>query len=157
LWRDVGTLAYYNVALGYGDGTYRPTEPVLYAQMISFITRAMVRKGFWQQQLDNSNIYPNVPGSSGHRADITTYAYYVGPLPDTDVQTQDFPTWNQPAPRGWCARALWQGIRNDLFRMPPFTFASDPVRRFYNPAPNVFTSRFINPDTQLVNCDAYTP
>ncbi len=55
------------------------------------------------------------------------------------------------------ARALWQGTRNDLFRMPPFTFASDPAQRFYNRFPDVFTSRFINPTTQTVNCDAFTP
>lgn len=143
LWRDVGTLAYYNVALGFGDGTYGPTDPVLYVQMISFIARAMVRKGFWQQQSDDPNIYPNVSASSGHRADVATYAHYVGPVPDTDVQTQDFPNWDQSAPRGWCARALWQGIRNDLFRMPPFTLSQNPTD-FYAQFPNVFTSRFIH-------------
>jgi len=41
--------------------------------------------------------------------------------------------------------------------MPPFTFYSDPAERLYNPAPNVFTSRYIEPTTQTVNCDAYTP
>jgi hypothetical protein len=98
-----------------------------------------------------------VAASTGHRADIATYAYYVGPLPDTNVQTQDFPNWDQPAPRGWCARALWQGIRNDLFRMPPFTFASNPAGRFYNQNPDVFASRYIQSTTQTVNCDAFTP
>ncbi len=137
LWRDVGTLAYYGVAHGYGDGTFGPTDPVLAVQVISFITRAMVRKGFWQQQPDDPATYPNVAASTGHRSDVATYARYVGPLPDTSDRTQDFPNWDQPAPRGWCARALWQGIRNDLFRMPPFTIP------FFAPTDLTFVSRYI--------------
>ncbi len=137
LWRDVGTLAYYNVALGYSDGTYQPTEPVLYAQMISFIARAMVRKGFWQQQPDDPALYPNIPAASGHRQDLVTYARYTGPVSDTTDPRQPWLEWDAAAPRGWCARALWQGIRNDLFRMPPFTIP------FFAPTNLTFTSRYI--------------
>lgn len=113
LWRNVGTLVHYDVARGYDAEHFVPFGPVIYAQMISFIARAMVAKGYWQQQPDDPALYPNVSPNSGHRADIATYAHYVGPVPDTDVQTQDFPNWDQPAPRGWCAQALWQGSLPD--------------------------------------------
>ncbi|MFN8512904.1 MAG: S-layer homology domain-containing protein [Chloroflexia bacterium] len=48
LWRNVRTLAHYGVAFGYGDGTFGPNDKVTYAQTISFISRAMVVKGYWQ-------------------------------------------------------------------------------------------------------------
>src|SRR5215210_8015716 len=77
LWRNVGTLAFYNVARGYPDGRYRPTSSVLYAQVISFITRAMVAQGYWVAQPDTPSLFPDVPASSGHREDMATYYTYV--------------------------------------------------------------------------------
>ena len=109
LWRNVGTIAHYGVAFGYGDMTFQPTGAVLYAQTISFISRAMVTKGYWQQQPENPNLYTNVPASSGHRADISTFVYYAGALPDYPT-SGPFPVWNQPATRDWFSRALYQAL-----------------------------------------------
>src|SRR5262249_38214743 len=83
LWRNVGTLARYGVARGYQDGTYNPTGDVLYAQVASIITRAMVTQGRWTFQPDDPALYPNVPADSGHRQDLTTYIHYAGALPGT--------------------------------------------------------------------------
>ncbi len=60
------------MARGYQDGSYKPTNKVLNAQVISFITRAMVTKGYWQAQPDDPALYPDVPAASGHRADLAT-------------------------------------------------------------------------------------
>ena len=111
LWRDVGTLNHYGVARGYPDGRYRPTANVLRVQTISFIARAMVAQGRWVQQPDNPSLYPNVPAGSGHRADLATYATYVGLVPGTSSATQGWGDWDQPATRGWFAEALWQALR----------------------------------------------
>jgi len=111
LWRNVGTLNHYGVALGYPDGRYRPTVDVLRVQTISFITRAMVARGRWVQQPDNPGVYPNVPVTSGHRADLATYATYVGLVPGTSAASQGWGDWDQPATRGWFAEALWQALR----------------------------------------------
>jgi len=111
LWRNVGTLAYYDVARGYQDGTYQPTGTVLYAQTVSFITRALVRIGYWQQLPDDPTIYPNIPSSSGHRADIATYVAYAGPLPGAPSTPQQWSGWDQPSTRAWFAMTLWQAIR----------------------------------------------
>ena len=110
LWRNVGTLAFYDVARGYQDGTYKPTNPVLYAQTISFITRAMVAKGYWQlETVDNPGLYPNITIESGHRWDVLTYYKYAGAIPGTDP-TATWGNWSQPSTRGWFAQALWQAF-----------------------------------------------
>lgn len=108
LWGAVGTLAGRGVARGYPDGTFDPTGAVLHAQTISFITRAMVSKSLWQQQLDDPSLYPEVPVTSGHRADITTYVAYTGGLPDRPT-TGAF-DWDSPSSRAWFARSLWQAL-----------------------------------------------
>jgi uncharacterized protein YkwD len=109
LWRNVGTLAARGVAKGYQDGTFNPTGPVLHAQVISFIARGMVAKGRWQAQPDDPSLYPQVPASSGHRADIATYVAYAGALPDRPT-SGPLNDWNGPATRAWFARALWQAL-----------------------------------------------
>jgi hypothetical protein len=107
LWGNVGTLAYYDIIHGYGDGTFGPTNPVLRAQVISFITRAMVHMGCWNMAPDVQGTYPNVPDVSGHRQDIATYAHYVGPLASRDGNPyKDFPDWDKSAPRWWVAEKL---------------------------------------------------
>lgn len=108
LWNSVGALAARGVARGYADGTFDPLGPVLQAQTISFIARAMVSKGRWQQQADDPKLYQSVPASSGHRADITTFVAYAGPLPDRPLGTAF--DWNQPSTRAWFARAFWQAL-----------------------------------------------
>lgn len=123
LWGAVGQLAARAVARGYAEaGTcgdaqstpcYAPRDNVLYVQIISFITRAMVAQGHWTAATtDDSAIYPNVPMSSGHRFDLITYAANVGPLPGTSAVMDQFPQWDQDASRGWFAEALWRALNS---------------------------------------------
>lgn len=109
LWRAVGTLAYYEVARGYGNGTYGTLDPVLHVQTIAFITRAMVRQGHWSWQPDNPALFSMIPASTGHRSDLATYVHYVGPPPGTDPLAA-WPAWDTPATRAWFASALWQAL-----------------------------------------------
>lgn len=109
LWRNIGTLAHYNVARGYEDGTFHPTEAVVQAQTISFITRAMIAKGYWQAQPDDGALFPNLPASSGHRGDLATYVHYAALPPDTSAGA-NWDTWNRPTSRAWFARTLWQAL-----------------------------------------------
>ena len=112
LWRSVAILAEHQVAKGYGDGTYGTTSPVLNAQVISFITRAMVAKGYWQPQPDDGTTYPNVPASSGHRQDLVTYVHYAGLVRGTTSATITFNGWDQPASRAYFAFAFWQALQS---------------------------------------------
>jgi len=111
LWRNVGTLQFYGVAKGFQDGTYNPFDNVLSAQTISFITRALVKKGTWTQAtVDDGTVYPNVPASSGHRLDLVTYVKYAGAVPDTASATGAFTAWDKASTRAWFARARWQAL-----------------------------------------------
>jgi hypothetical protein len=112
LWRNVGTLFYYNVARGFQDGTYQPTGLVLYAQTVSFITRAMVLNGYWTQQPDDPALYPNVPQSSGHRGDIATFVHHAGLLPGTTTKGQNWSVWDQPATRQWFSQTEWLALNS---------------------------------------------
>jgi hypothetical protein len=110
LWRNVGTLAHYRVAFGYDPTHFAPTDRVTQAQTISFITRAMVRKGFWTPAtVDQPHLFPNVTFASGHRWDLLTFHAYVGAPPDT-TPTANWSTWQSPATRGWFARTLQQAM-----------------------------------------------
>ncbi len=111
LWRNIGTLAHYDVARGYADGTFHPTEAVVQAQTISFIARAMIAKGYWQAQADDAALFPNIPASSGHRGDLATYVHYAALPPDTSARA-DWATWNRSASRAWFARTLWQALES---------------------------------------------
>jgi hypothetical protein len=121
LWNAVGVLAAKGVAKGYTDGAtcapanapcYAARDNVLYAQVISFITRAMVQKGYWMAATsDDGTVYPNIPVDSGHRLDFVTYTNNVGPVPGTSSKTQNFDAWNQPATRAWFAQALWLALQ----------------------------------------------
>ncbi len=110
LWRNVGTLAYYGVAKGYGDGTYGPLNQVLNIQTIAFIARAMVARGYWRRQDDDPRLHPNIPASSGHRGDIATYIRYAGPIRGTGATTAAWEGWDLPATRGWFAFVQWQAL-----------------------------------------------
>ena len=83
---------------------------MLYAQVISFITRGMVARGYWQQRADDPTVYPNVPASSGHRADLATFAAHAGPLPGTASAAEEWAVWDQPATRRWFVQAQWQAF-----------------------------------------------
>ncbi|MGN6809344.1 MAG: choice-of-anchor Q domain-containing protein [Thermomicrobiales bacterium] len=121
LWASVGSLAFYDVARGYQPATcvsrgfpppcFGPLDDVLNAQVISFITRAMVKKGYWTQvTTDDPALYPNVSLASGHRFDVLTYYYNAGAIPTTTPYTS-WTDWNQPATRGWFAQAEWQALQ----------------------------------------------
>ena len=110
LWQAIAILADHGVAKGYGDGTYGTTSPVLNAQVISFITRAMVAQGYWEPQGDDGTLYPNVPIDSGHREDLVTYGHYAGTVRGADLPEGDFAGWDQPSSRAWFAFALWQAL-----------------------------------------------
>jgi hypothetical protein len=111
LWRNAGTLAFYDVARGYRDGTYDPTGNVLHAQAVSFITRAMIRKGYWEYQGDNAAYYTAVPTASGHRQDAVTFYTYAGNIPGTSAPTD---TWggdtgyDGQSTRNYFVNVLWQ-------------------------------------------------
>jgi hypothetical protein len=103
-------MAAHKVANGYGDGTFGTTSPVLNAQVISFITRAMMSQGYWQLQPDDAKVYSNVPGTSGHRQDLVTYTHYAGAVRGTAGTAASFEGWNAPASRAWFAFTFWQAL-----------------------------------------------
>jgi hypothetical protein len=110
LWRNVGTLAHYQVAFGYDPTHFAPTDKVTQAQTISFITRAMVKKGFWTSvTTDQPKLFPNVTFTSGHRWDLLTFYAYDSAPPDC-TPTVNWDTWQSPATRGWFARTLQQAM-----------------------------------------------
>ncbi|MFN8515064.1 MAG: S-layer homology domain-containing protein [Chloroflexia bacterium] len=114
LWNAVAILAAHEVAAGYGDGRFGPNDDVTGAQLVSFVTRAMIEKGYWQPAAaDDTTIYPNVPASTGHRIDLVTYVQHVGALPDHPANA-DWASWNDPATRAWFARTLWQALEPTL-------------------------------------------
>lgn len=110
LWQAIAILADHQVAKGYADGTYGTTDPVLNAQVISFITRAMVDAGYWTFQPDDNTVYPNVAPDSGHRVDLVTYVHYAGLVRGTSGATGSFDGWDQPSSRAYFAFALWQAL-----------------------------------------------
>jgi hypothetical protein len=79
LWNDVNVLADRGIARGFGDGTYNPTGQVTQGQMISLIARAMVAKGYWQNQPDTGCL-STVPATGQDRQDIVNYCHYVPDL-----------------------------------------------------------------------------
>ena len=85
---------------------------MLKAQAISFVTRAMVAKGYWAQQATDPNLYGGALLGTGHEQDATTYWHYTrarGGVPD-HPEGGGFPT-GEAAPRGWVARLLWAAIQ----------------------------------------------
>jgi hypothetical protein len=114
LWRNVGTLAHYGVAFGYGDGRFGPNDKVTYAQTISFISRAMVVKGYWQARTAPPDPVPygGVLGNTGHQNDVATFLFYTGSyggVPD-HPQGGGFADWNTPSSRAWFSRVLWAAL-----------------------------------------------
>jgi len=109
LQNDVRVLADYGVARGFGDGTYQPTSSIAQAQIISLITRAMVAKGYWTLQNDNSS-FPNVPASSGHRQDIITFDFYTKAF-STDPSFFSDSNYASPAERRFVARIVYEAVK----------------------------------------------
>jgi hypothetical protein len=123
LWGAVGQLAGRNVARGYSDPAacapsaapcYAPRDNVLQAQVLSFIARVLVAKGYWQQQPTDPNLYGGALNGTGHEQDVATFVHYTqdfGGVPDYPAGGS-FPGWNQPATRAWFARALWAALQS---------------------------------------------
>jgi hypothetical protein len=121
LWNRVAELANRNIARGYTDAPtcapastpcYAPRDFVLHAQVLSFIARAMEDKGYWAAQPADPALYGGVLTGTGHEQDVATYLFYTqgqGGVPDYPA-AGGFPAWDQPATRGWFARALWAAL-----------------------------------------------
>jgi hypothetical protein len=113
LWNDVSVLAFHDVARGFGDHTFRPRADVVHGQVVSFVARTFVAKGWWvPTQQDDPSVYPGVPADSGHRLDVLTFAQYAGVIPGTSGKSDP---WNDPntgyasqASRAWVAGVIWQ-------------------------------------------------
>ncbi len=112
LWRAIGQLATRGIARGYGDGTYRPRDPVLHIQAISFVTRALIAAGSWQAQPDDPRLFPEITAASGHRTDLLTYLHYVGALPGLapGAAWSGPDGWEGAATRAWFAELLWRAL-----------------------------------------------
>jgi hypothetical protein len=139
LMTRVATLQRHAVVRGYQDAVcrgqgkappcYGPLDTVKYGQVLLFIARAMVAKGYWQLQPDDRTIFPDQVGAPGadpdrdqqtldHRA-VVTYIHYAGAPPDVANSHAPFAValtgggaagWGAAAPRAWFARAFWQAL-----------------------------------------------
>ncbi|MFN8514244.1 MAG: S-layer homology domain-containing protein [Chloroflexia bacterium] len=88
---------------------FGPNDKVSYAQVISFVSRALkLDEDFaWQSQPNGDLPYSGVP--TVHQRDVRTYHFYAGTIPDAP-STQS--GWNQPAPRAWVALVLYQALQS---------------------------------------------
>ena len=118
LWRNVGTLAYYDIARGYEDGTYGPRNEMLGVQAIALIARGMVSMGAWSLQPDDPTIYPNVTIAAQDRQDLVTYIRYMGLLPGTTAVTGNWDDWNKPVARQSFAVLIYQVLTTSAFFSP---------------------------------------
>jgi hypothetical protein len=97
---------------------------VRHGQVILFIARAMVAKGYWTLQPDNPALFPELVGTTereirDHRM-VVTYVHYAGVPPDVDATPgAAFAIWGEAAPRSWFARALWQALDSHFGRDEP--------------------------------------
>jgi len=107
LWNDVNILADYSVALGFGDGTYQPTTSIAQGQIISLVTRAMVAKGYWQDQNDDGS-FPQIPPGSGHRVDVITFNFYTNGALATYFSGGNYAS---PADRRFVARIAYDAVK----------------------------------------------
>jgi hypothetical protein len=112
LWRHVATLAGRGVAKGFTDGTFRPNEPVLKIQAISFVARAFVTAGRWTWQ-EVPGCYPNIPAISGHRQDAETYVAHTGGI-EGRPYCNPWPDAFEPASRAWFAGILHLALENSV-------------------------------------------
>ncbi|HEY8602649.1 MAG TPA: S-layer homology domain-containing protein, partial [Thermomicrobiales bacterium] len=93
---------------------YAPRDQVLHAQVLSFITRAMISQGYWSPQPSDPALFGGVLNGTGHEQDVATYIFYTqhgGGVPGYPV-SGGFAAWNQPATRGWFAQALWAALNS---------------------------------------------
>jgi len=79
--------------------------------VVSFVSRAMVRKGYWTAQSDNSTYYSAVPMASGHRQDAVTFYTYAGNIPGTSAPTDSWggdTGYSGQSTRSYFVQVLWQ-------------------------------------------------
>ncbi len=103
-WAAVRLLADRDIARGFPDGTFQPTGKLTRQQAISFVSRAMVALGQWQEQ-SATVLFSDV--ALDHRADVATYVRYVGGVPAAvsgRLGAADV------AVRGWYAEVLWEAL-----------------------------------------------
>ena len=117
LWNDVASLAFYGVAQGFPTNEFRPYDPVVHGQVVSFVVRSLNYidgdKPDWNTvTADDPTVYPGVPASSGHRLDLVTFVTNAGLVPGTSAKTNPY---NDPATgyaanasRAFVAQTLWQ-------------------------------------------------
>ena len=134
----VATLQRHGVVRGYQDEVctgqgktppcFGPLDRVKNGQVLLFIARAMVAKGYWTLQADDRTIFPDQNGAPGadpntdqqtldHRM-VVTYINYVGNPPDVaDVRAPFLRAgvaaggWGDDSSRAWFARAFWPAIQ----------------------------------------------
>jgi hypothetical protein len=139
LMTRVATVQRHNVARGYQDEVcasqgktppcYGPLDTVKYGQVLLFIARAMVEKGYWTLQDDDRTIFPDQNGAVGadpntdqqtkdHRM-VVTYVHFVGNPPDVQDVHAPFQRsgvaqggWGDDSTRAWFARAFWPAIQS---------------------------------------------
>jgi hypothetical protein len=133
LMTRVATLQRHNVVRGYqaeicqerglDPPCYGPLDTVKYGQVLLFIARVMVEKGYWALQPDDRSIFPDQNGAEGadpntdqqtrdHRM-VVSYVHYVGAPPDVaDVHAPFLRGgvaaggWADDSSRAWFARLL---------------------------------------------------
>ena len=116
LWRDIGALQHYGVALGYTAGDcaakgeafpcFGPTDTVTYAETIIFITRAIIAKGYSVSQPNGPQPYVGVPAVFA--GTVVTFPLHAGAGWRYRAPGQ----LEHPAARGWFARVLWQALNS---------------------------------------------
>jgi S-layer homology domain len=112
LQRAVGTMAHYDIMVGYGDGKFGPFDKISYLQTVQVISRGFVFKGYWTKAtVDDPTIYPNVVLSHDERLDLVTFVQNAGLLPGFANTTGRAPL-DLAAPRDWTAEALWQALNS---------------------------------------------
>ena len=134
----MATLQRHGVAQGYQDEVcaararpppcYGPLDTVKYGQVLLFIARAMVEKGYWTLQPDDRTHLPRPERGGGadpntdrqtldHRM-VVTYVHYAGAPPDVSA-APDAPFQVAGAASGrlggrqrraWFARAFWPAL-----------------------------------------------
>lgn len=107
---------------------YGPLDTVKYGQVMLFIARAMVEKGYWTLQPDDRTIFPDQNGAPGAPADdqqakdhqmVVTYVHYAGAPPDVaDVHANFLVAgvvhggWGDDSSRAWFTRAFWPALQS---------------------------------------------
>jgi hypothetical protein len=131
LWSDVLMLNAHQVARGYTSAAacalvyapapcYQPFGQVLYVQAISFVSRAMVDAGYWQQQGGGASLFGGAVAGTGNEDDVATYLHYVGSLPAPTASGvtlgNQHSSWVQSATRDWFSALLWAALNSRFGR-----------------------------------------